>query len=587
MNLFVDIISISAVLISFSYLYGRLTRYLHFKSNLTTQLIHGAAFSLISIIGMLIPIEFAQGVIVDGRTVIISLAALFGGPVSSFIAACSTGAYRIYLGGAGLFPGLMSIGLAFVNGLLFRYVFTKKIIPSSLLRFLLLGIGNVLFGTATTFLLPDWEITIKVLERMILPITIFFPSLALFLGSMLNKELENEKIRKALIESEKKYKELINNSPDLHYRMTTDSQLLYVSSSILQYTGYTADEIINRNIKDLLIEYPVDWKRFQKKLNENKKVNNFEILLKGKDNKKWWASVSAHFVMNDDGNPTAIEGSIRDITEKRNIQEMMIQNEKMLSIGGLAAGMAHEINNPMAGMMQSANVIINRLTKPDLKANIDTASELGMDIHQLGKYMEIRGIPRIIKSLQESGRRITAVIDNMLNFARKQENSVSTVDMRELIDKTLMLAEHDFSLKHNYDFKVISIEKNYPDQPAYINCIRESIQQVVLNILKNGFHAMIEKRDSNPEYTPCFIIRISFDSESLSIDIEDNGPGMDETTKERIFDPFYTTKEKGVGTGLGLSVSRFIIREKHQGTLTVDSKLGEWTVFKIVLPLSV
>ena len=268
---------------------------------------------------------------------------------------------------------------------------------------------------------------------------------------------------------------------------------------------------------------------------------------------------------------------IDDVTERMRMEEMMIQSEKMLSVGGLAAGMAHEINNPLAGMMQTANVMNNRLTNPNLPANQRAAKEAGISMEAVHKYMESRGIPRMVAAINEAGRRAAEIVDNMLSFARKNEAVNSTHNIANLLDKTLELASTDYDLKKQYDFKTIHIIREYQADLPLVPCEGAKIQQVLLNILRNGAEAMQEAGTKNPT----FVLRTRYEKlrKQIIIQIEDNGPGMDESTRKRVFEPFFTTKPVGVGTGLGLSVSYFIITENHGGDLNVISQPGHGTTF--------
>lgn len=288
-----------------------------------------------------------------------------------------------------------------------------------------------------------------------------------------------------------------------------------------------------------------------------------------------------------------VEGAVirvDDVTEKIHMEEMMMQSEKMLSVGGLAAGMAHEINNPLAGMMQTASVMANRLgEKIDIPANAKAAKAAGTTMDAILNFMEARGIPRMIKTINESGRRVAEIVDNMLSFARKSDASISYHNPAELMDKTLELAATDYNLKKQYDFKTIEILKEYEDNLPAVHCEGAKIQQVLLNVLRNGAQAMQENMEIYNKDKPRFILRLKQDikTDMLRIEIEDNGPGMDESTSKRIFEPFFTTKPVGVGTGLGLSVSYFIITENHGGTMDVISTPGKGATFNICLPLEI
>ena len=191
----------------------------------------------------------------------------------------------------------------------------------------------------------------------------------------------------------------------------------------------------------------------------------------------------------------------------------------------------------------------------------------------------------MLKNIMKSGIRIASIIENMLSFARKSDASFSTHDPITLIERTLELAATDYNLKKQYDFKNITIVKKYASNLPMIACESSKIQQVILNILTNGAHAMFKNLNVSK---PKFILRLQHetDSDMLRIEIEDNGPGMNEETSKRIFEPFFTTKPVGEGTGLGLSVSYFIITENHKGTMSVSSESGKGTNFILRIPLN-
>lgn len=150
------------------------------------------------------------------------------------------------------------------------------------------------------------------------------------------------------------------------------------------------------------------------------------------------------------------------------------------------------------------------------------------------------------------------------------------------MDKTIVLASQDYDLKKNYDFRQIRIEREYdPDLPD-VPCEESKIQQVFFNILKNGSEAMHERM----EKPPCFFLRIRQRQQMACVEIRDNGPGMDAKTQKKIFEPFFITKGSSSGTGLGLSVSFFIIQQGHNGTFEVTSAPGKGTTFTICLLLN-
>lgn len=273
---------------------------------------------------------------------------------------------------------------------------------------------------------------------------------------------------------------------------------------------------------------------------------------------------------------------IDDITEQVRMQEMMIQSEKMLSVGGLAAGMAHEINNPLAGMMQISQVIHNRLSQ-DLPANRKTADEIGIRIEDIREYMDRRKILEKLELINSTGSRAARIVKNMLSFAGKGSVYHKPVDLSALLKETLELAQSDYNLKKKYDFKSIRIIEKFSPNLPLVSCDHSKIQQVFLNILKNGAQAMFEQKDIK-DVVPQFILETYQENRMVCIRITDNGPGVPKDQKKRLFEPFYTTKTVGEGTGLGLFVSYFIIVNDHHGDMTVESPPGKGTCFTIKLP---
>jgi len=274
---------------------------------------------------------------------------------------------------------------------------------------------------------------------------------------------------------------------------------------------------------------------------------------------------------------------IDDVTERLQMEEAIVQNEKMLSVGGLAAGMAHEINNPLAGMMQTANVIQHRLADKDMPANQRAANDAGTNMDAIHTFMQNRNVLSMIASIRETGQRAAEIVDNMLSFARKGSSAIALYDVTELLDKAVDLATTDYDLKEQYDFKAIKITREYEPNLPSIPCEGAKIQQVLLNILRNGAQAMQEAGGKEPNFTLRAINNAK--QNRIRIEIEDNGPGIEEAIRKRIFEPFFTTKSIGIGTGLGLSVSYFIITENHNGEMLVESTPGMGACFIISLPV--
>jgi signal transduction histidine kinase len=258
----------------------------------------------------------------------------------------------------------------------------------------------------------------------------------------------------------------------------------------------------------------------------------------------------------------------------------------MMSVGGLAAGMAHEINNPLGGILQGAQNILRRLSS-DLQANRDAAEIVGCPLDSIQAYIEERKILKMLEGIREAAVRAADIVQNMLSFARKSESTYSTQQLNEIMDNTVRLASTDYDLKKSYDFRHIEIVRDFEENLPLITCSRTEIEQVLLNLLRNAAQAMVQIEK------PVITLRTRSETvylagegrKYLTVEVEDNGPGMDEQVRNRVFEPFFTTKEPGVGTGLGLSVSYFIVTENHKGQMEVESLPGAGTRFTIRLPL--
>jgi PAS domain S-box-containing protein len=281
---------------------------------------------------------------------------------------------------------------------------------------------------------------------------------------------------------------------------------------------------------------------------------------------------------------------IDDVTKRVKLEERILQSEKMSSLGQLAAGMANEINNPLAGIMQNMQVVCNRLNV-NLGKNLEAARRCGVDLENLACYLEDREITSRLEAVMESGARAAQLVEGMLGFSN-QGSTYSRVPTRldDLIDKALYLAASHFSLKRKFDFRAINISRDYlPLGP--VHCDSVQMQQVILSLLMNGAAAMEQKTLELPaternSYQPQFVVRIS-EAEGLArLDIEDNGAGIENEMLGRIFEPFFSTRQTGEGFGLGLSLAYYIVTEGHRGQMQVSSTPGLGTQFTILLPLS-
>ena len=399
------------------------------------------------------------------------------------------------------------------------------------------------------------------------------------IGHSISQGLTSLLLYQKLVHTRNYMKNIINSMPSILIGVDLKYKITQWNRHAEKETNIKAEDAIGKYLKDTFPGLTVEIERVDKAIKSRQTLSNFKQTHQ-KTGEPRYEDVTIYPLI-----ANGVEGAvilIDDVTDKIRMEEMMIQSEKMLSVGGLAAGMAHEINNPLAGMMQTASVIANRLDKTNMPANQKAAKAEGTTMESIRNFMDARDIPRMITTINESGHRIAEIVNNMLSFARKSDARIASYSIAEIMDKTLELAATDYDLKKHYDFKVIKIKKEYKNNLPSVPCERAKIQQVLLNILRNGAQAMEEDNTEKAQFT----IRTGFETEGkmVFIEIEDNGPGMDEQTRKRVFEPFFTTKPVGLGTGLGLSVSYFIITKNHGGEMAVESQAGHGAKFIIRLP---
>lgn len=392
-----------------------------------------------------------------------------------------------------------------------------------------------------------------------------------------DRKLAEERLR----QSEEKFSRLFRLSPDVILLLNLDQgRIIDVNDAFVTVTGYAWEEAVGKTAYGLgLYACPEVREQIRELLLRHGKIENFEFSLRRKDGTVIECVLSCQLLPIE--GETCIMSVLRDVTEFKRMQQMMIQTEKMVSVGGIAAGVAHEINNPLGIIMVTSQNLVQR-TRPDFPRNLAVAQSIGLDMTLLDRYMQARGIHDFVRNIQDAALRAADIIRHMLDFSRRSESKRRVCDMRAIMERAIVLAGSDYDLKKNYDFKKIRIVWECEEALPLINCTETEIEQVFLNLLRNSAQAMASAREEITD--PRIVIRMRAAGDRVVMEVEDNGPGMPPEVQRRAFEPFFTTKPPGVGTGLGLSVSYFIITRGHDGLMRLESRPGEGAKFTIELP---
>jgi PAS domain S-box-containing protein len=358
------------------------------------------------------------------------------------------------------------------------------------------------------------------------------------------------------------YRLLLNASPEGIIIMDIEGRIKEISNITSGIFGITEkQEFIGKNIMDL---FPNDeHERIQeviKKTLNDGLAQNEEFVLHKANQTEFMSEISLTLIRDNDGRPSALMAIIRDISQRKKMEQQLIHNERMAGLGEMAAGIAHEINQPLNIMSLSFENILYELS---LKKKIDEAS-----LHNRSE--------KIFESLL----RIEKIIDHIRDFSREQQDYILTLfDVNESIINAESVVAEQFRLK-NIELVNILNEKN-----SKVVGNTYKFEQVILNLLLNAKDALEEKEAiSDQEFHKIIKIKTSEDEHNIFIEIVDNGVGIKPDELHKIMLPFYSTKEPGKGTGLGLSISFGIIKEMN-GNIEVTSVFSSGTKTRIILPI--
>ena len=319
-------------------------------------------------------------------------------------------------------------------------------------------------------------------------------------------------------------------------------------------TGYCYDDVIGEYCFEVIRSSICNSCLFDRVIKTGVPVTKSEVQILSKEKKPITVSYSAFRLDNIHGNTRGMVAIFRDITEVKTLKEQLLQSEKLAVLGQLAAGVAHEINNPINGIITYLHLLRKRLDRNEFDQN---------------QWSED------LRLIERETQRIGRLVKNLLNFSRKTELDLRPLRLDQLVEDTLPLLNDQFLIKH------INVSKEITLPIPEILGDANQLQQVLINIVVNSIQAVRENGNIRIKVRPeggkgrkCFVI----------LEVEDDGTGIPEDEIDKIFDPFYTKKSaKDGGIGLGLSIVRQIVTA-HHGRIKIDSEPGKGTVFSVQFP---
>jgi len=378
---------------------------------------------------------------------------------------------------------------------------------------------------------------------------------------MLDLETEiarRKQVEEKLRQSEGRYRLIAENTKDVIVTTDMNLRFTYVSPSAEYLVLHTAEEVMSMSLDELLT--PVSFKvvtetlleeidRAKRQPTDPARSRVLELEVVRQDSSTVWTEARINFLRDAEDQPTGLLAVIRDITERKKVEQQALVNAKLASVGELVSGVAHEINNPLTGIIGYAQLLADR---QDIPQNVKDD----------------------LQKIYEESQRTVRIVQNLLRFARQYKPEKSLVDINELLERTLELEA--YKLRTSNIELSIKLVANLPLILADYN----QLQQVMVNVMTNAQQAIAETKRKG---------KITLTTEAVNgcvrISVADNGAGIEPENMIKIFDPFFTTKPEGSGSGLGLSVCHGIVTE-HGGNIYAESTPHKGTTFIIELPIA-
>jgi len=399
-----------------------------------------------------------------------------------------------------------------------------------------------------------------------------------------------------LAASERDYRQLTEATLDGIVLVDQEGVVQLFNPSAERMFGYTANEVIGQNVRLLIPEtlqvlHDSGMRRYLETRQGRFIGRTMEVSGLRKDGVEFPIEIALSVLASGLEGATGQEsvrflGALRDLTERNKIRGVLVQNEKLASIGLLSAGVAHEINNPLAFVGNNVVVLqrdvqgllsLLQLYEEARATLADACPELASRILEQEEELDIAytrdNLPRLLNRTRDGVERVNRIVQSLRGLARTDAPKVHEISLPDLIDSNLEI------LRGRYKHGGVEVKQEHDANPR-LWCVSTQISQLILNLLVNAFQALENEHKEGGVIT----IRTRRDGEQMILEVADNGPGIPLENQKRLFDPFFTTKDVGEGTGLGLSICHNIVTA-HGGTIEVASKPGEGAAFRIFLPL--
>ncbi|UFS72554.1 PAS domain S-box protein [Geomonas sp. RF6] len=394
------------------------------------------------------------------------------------------------------------------------------------------------------------------------------------------QDITDAKRQEAEIQRLKNYlADIINSMPSVLVGIGADDHITQWNRQAELVTGLSESDALGRLLGEVLPEFHATVAELRTQVEQDHEPKSAERFELHRGEERHIYDIVIYPLSYDEAEGAVLK--IDDVTEKVRTQELMLQSEKMASLGRLAFGMAHEVNNPLHVVSQAARNIERRLSN-DSPPNMEAAAALGLTMDRLQAYFEERQIQKFIDAIRESTAHAGHIVNSILRLSQAETAQAQLSNLTEVVEHALDLSSRSIELRRKCEFSRIEIVRHYqPDLPQ-VPMVAVEIEQVLVNLFVNAAQAMCDAPGDQP---PRITVKLWKEDLFMAVEVDDNGPGMPEDVRQRVFEPFFSTKEVGEGTGLGLSVSFWIVTQVHKGRMSVESEPGKGTRVVVRLPL--